>query len=327
MCIGQFGEVAVHAVDRIDDDEHPLVLRLDPLQERRQVLGIIALDGYQVGKFTERHAQLAVTYANQVAIALENSRLYSDLQSDLAIRQKLISELESKNAELERFTYTVSHDLKSPLFTIRGFLGYLERDALAGNHVRMKSDMARIKDATDKMQQLLNDLLELSRIGRLMNEPATVPYDDLVREAVELVQGRIMERGVAIHIDANMPNAYGDRPRLLEVVQNLVDNAVKFMGDQPDPRIEIGWDGREDSKLIFHVRDNGIGIPPEHHERIFGLFNKLDVKADGTGIGLALVKRIIEVHGGRIWVQSEAGNGSTFYFTLPESPESKHPGG
>jgi signal transduction histidine kinase len=160
-----------------------------------------------------------------------------------------------------------------------------------------------------------------------MNEPAHVPFDDLVREAVELVQGRIMERGVAIHIDADMPNVYGDHPRLLEVVQNLVDNAAKFMGDQPDPRIEIGWDGREDSKLILHVRDNGIGIPPEHHERIFGLFNKLDVKADGTGIGLALVKRIVEVHGGRIWVQSEAGKGSTFYFTLPESPESKHPGG
>jgi PAS domain S-box-containing protein len=297
-----------------------------PLKLKGNVIGIIALDGYQVGKFTERHAKLAVTYANQVAIALENSRLYSDLQSDLAIRQNLISELESKNAELERFTYTVSHDLKSPLFTIRGFLGYLEQDALAGNHARMKSDMERITDATDKMQQLLNDLLELSRIGRLMNEPANVPFEDLAREAVELVQGRIMARGVAIHIDADMPNVYGDRSRLLEVLQNLVDNAVKFMGDQPDPRIEIGWDGREDGKLIFHVRDNGIGIPPEHHERIFGLFNKLDVKADGTGIGLALVKRIVEVHGGRIWIQSEAGNGSTFYFTLPEYLESKHLG-
>jgi signal transduction histidine kinase len=297
-----------------------------PLRSKGQVIGVIALDGYQVGKFTERHAQLAVTYANQVAIALENARLYSDLQADLAIRQNLISELESKNAELERFTYTVSHDLKSPLFTIRGFLGYLEQDALAGNRERLKSDMQRITDATEKMQQLLNDLLELSRIGRLMNEPVAIPFDELAREAAALVQGRIMERGIAVHIDADLPVIHGDRPRLLEVVQNLVDNAAKFMGEQPNPRIEIGCAGVEDGKPILYVRDNGMGIPPEHHERIFGLFNKLDVKVDGTGIGLALVKRIVEVHGGRIWVQSEAGKGSTFYFTLPVSPAANRTG-
>ncbi len=290
-----------------------------PLKVKGQVIGIIALDGYQVGQFTERHARLAVTYANQVAIALENARLYSDLQADLAIRQNLISELESKNAELERFTYTVSHDLKSPLFTIRGFLGYLEQDALAGDMDRLKSDIQRITGATEKMQQLLNDLLELSRIGRLMNEPDIIQFGELVSEAVALVHGRIMERGIAIHIDQRMPLVYGDRPRLLEVVQNLVDNAAKFMGDQNDPRIEIGWEGDENGKPILYVRDNGIGIPPEHHERIFGLFNKLDVKVDGTGIGLALVKRIVEVHGGRIWLKSEAGKGATFYFTIPSS--------
>ena len=296
-----------------------------PLKLKGQIIGIIALDGYTVGQFTEHHAQLAVTYANQVAIALENARLYSNLQTDLAIRQALISELESKNAELERFTYTVSHDLKSPLFTIRGFLGYLEQDALAGNLERMKSDIQRITDATERMQQLLNELLELSRVGRLRNAPGFVPFEELAGEAVALVQGRIMEGGVAVQIDANMPGVYGDRPRLLEVLQNLVDNAAKFMGGQPIPRIEIGWRGEENGRPIFHVRDNGMGIPAEHHDRIFGLFNKLDVKADGTGIGLALVKRIVEVHGGRIWVESEPGIGSAFYFTLPISPEQYSP--
>ena len=298
-----------------------------PLRARGKLTGFISLDSRQPGKFTKHDAEVALTFANQVAIALENARLYSDLQADLAIRQNLISELEAKNAELERFTYTVSHDLKSPLFTIRGFLGYLEQDALAGNHTRMRSDMQRITDATEKMQQLLNDLLELSRVGRLRNETEHIPFEDLVREAVELVHGRIMEREVEVHIDPNMPSVYGDRPRLVEVVQNLVDNAAKFMSDQPNPRIEIGWNGQEDGKPVFYVRDNGMGISPEHHERVFGLFNKLDVRAEGTGIGLALVKRIVEVHGGRIWVQSEAGKGSTFFFTLPASPESNHPGG
>lgn len=288
-----------------------------PLKLKGNVIGLIALDGRRKNQFNEHHAELAVIYANQVAIALENARLYSDLQSDLAIRQNLISELESKNAELERFAYTVSHDLKSPLFTIRGFLGYLEQDASNGNLERMKSDIQRIVDATDTMQRLLNELLELSRVGRIANEAEYIPFEELAREAVALVQGRIMERGIAVHIDAGMPTVFGDKPRLIEVIQNLVDNAAKFMGDQPDPRIEIGWDGEEDGKPLFHVRDNGIGIPPEHHERIFGLFNKLDAKGDGTGIGLALVKRIVEVHGGRIRVESEAGKGSTFLFTLP----------
>jgi len=291
-----------------------------PLKVKGQVLGLIALDGYQAGKFTEKHAQLAVTYANQVAIALENARLFSDLESELAVRKDLILELESKNAELERFTYTVSHDLKSPLFTIRGFLGYLEKDAISGNHERMKSDMKRISDATDKMMRLLNELLELSRVGRVSNESTIISFDELAREAVELVHGRIVDAGITVNIHPNLPSVYGDRQRLLEVVQNLVDNATKFMGNEKEPRIEIGQEGEEDGKPIFFVRDNGIGISPEHYDRVFGLFNKLDIQTDGTGIGLALVKRIVEVHAGRIWVQSEAGKGSTFYFSLPASP-------
>ena len=290
-----------------------------PLNVKGDNVGIIALDSKKTAQFNERHAKLAVTYANQVAITLENARLFSDLQAELGVRQNLISELESKNAELERFTYTVSHDLKSPLFTIRGFLGYLEEDALAGNHERMKSDMQRITDATNKMQQLLNELLELSRVGRIKNESEAISFEELTREAVELVHGHIMERGIAVHIDNDMPVVYGDRQRLIEVVQNLVDNAAKFMGNQPEPRIEIGQNGEENGMPIFHVRDNGIGISAEHHDRVFGLFNKLDAKSDGTGIGLALVKRIVEVHGGRIWIQSEVGAGTTFYFSLPRS--------
>jgi signal transduction histidine kinase len=287
-----------------------------PLNVRGKKFGIIALDGYQPGQFTDGHAQLAVTYANQVAIALENARLFSDLQVELGLRKNLINELENKNAELERFTYTVSHDLKSPLFTIRGFLGYLERDALSGNHERLTADIQRITQATDKMNRLLNELLELSRIGRIKNESTFVPFEKIAREAVELVHGRLVEGGIEIHIAPNLPVVWGDYPRLVEVLQNLLDNAAKFMGDQKEACIEIGQYGEEYGKPIFYVRDNGVGIAPEHFERVFGLFNKLDPKTDGTGIGLALVKRIIEVHGGRLWVESEVGRGTTFFFTL-----------
>jgi PAS domain S-box-containing protein len=263
--------------------------------------------------------------------AIENAKLFSAAQEELQERKRieiqreaLIKELEAKNNELERFTYTVSHDLKSPLVTIRGFLGYLEKDAVKGDIDRLKADIERISVATDKMQLLLNELLELSRIGRIMNPPVDVQFTQLAHEAVDLVQGQIQKYGVKVKITDNMASVFGDRARLLEIVQNLVDNAVKFMGNQTNPYIEIGQDGDDvDGKPIFFVQDNGIGIEPQYHERIFGLFNKLDTHTEGTGIGLALVKRIVEVHGGRIWVESQGTSmGSKFSFSLPQREKS-----
>jgi len=232
-------------------------------------------------------------------------------------RESLIKELEAKNAELEQFAYSVSHDLKAPIITIRGFLGFLEADVLAGNLPRLQTDIRRIGEAADKMHALLNDLLELSRVGRMMNEPKIVAFEELVVDAIELNHGRLQERGVDVQLECCLPVVYGDRQRLLEVVQNLIDNAAKYMGNQPQPTIHIGTHTSEDGKPILFVRDNGIGIAPEYHERVFGLFNKLDPKSEGTGVGLALVKRIVEFHGGRIWIESETGKGSTFFFTLP----------
>jgi PAS domain S-box-containing protein len=237
-----------------------------------------------------------------------------------AEREKLITELKAKNTELERFTYTVSHDLKSPLITINGFLGFLEKDALSGHSDRVKADVTRIKEAVEKMRGLLDDLLELSRVGRLMNPPQTVPFADLAQEAIRLVAGQLEARQIQVEIAPDLPSVCGDRMRLVEVLQNLIDNATKFMGDQPQPRLEIGVKP-EPGETIFYVQDNGSGIEPRYQEEIFGLFKRLNPSTEGTGIGLALVKRIVEVHGGRVWVESEGlGRGATFCFTLAPGP-------
>jgi len=255
-----------------------------------------------------------------VAIALENARLFTELQAELSERQRLIDELESKNAELERFTYTVSHDLRSPLVTIKGFLGFIERSASQGNMEGFRKDMQRISSAADRMDILLKDVLELSRIGRLINKSQEMSFEDLVHEALEIVHGRIHQHGIKVQIQPGLPDVYGDKPRLLEVLQNLLDNSAKYIGDQKNPMIKIGMDGYDESEYpIFYIRDNGMGIDPKFHDRIFGMFDKLDPASEGTGIGLALVKRIIEVHGGRIWLESDAGKGTTFYFTLPSA--------
>jgi signal transduction histidine kinase len=237
-------------------------------------------------------------------------------------REKLISELELKNTELERFSYTASHDLKSPLITIKGFLGFLKQDAKRGNLDRLERDIQRIGDAADKMERLLNDLLELSRVGRSVNISESIDLNQMIPEVLELLHGRLVSgpAPIRVHVQTQLPSVYGDRPRLFEVWQNLIDNAAKFMGDQPDPQIQIGTAGNNEHGLpIFYVSDNGMGIDPRFKDRIFGLFDKLDPRTEGTGIGLALIKRIIELHGGRIWVESEAGKGATFYFTLPLS--------
>jgi signal transduction histidine kinase len=174
------------------------------------------------------------------------------------------------------------------------------------------------------MQLLLNDLLELSRIGRLVNRPQSIDLNEMISEVLELLHGRLHSGTVPVQVSVaeNLPTTYGDRARLFEVLQNLVDNAAKFMGDQPNPHIEIGQEGStENGAPILFVRDNGIGIDHKFKDRIFGLFDKLDPQTEGTGIGLALAKRIVEFHGGRIWVESEPGKGATFYFTLPQGED------
>jgi PAS domain S-box-containing protein len=240
--------------------------------------------------------------------------------------KKAMEELEHTNAEMERFTYTISHDLKSPLVTINTFLGYLSKDLSGSDAGRIEKDMLYMRGAADKMGKLLDELLEISRIGHIVNPAVTVTFHELVQEALTLVAGRIEERGAKVQVSDEPITLYGDRPRLVEIWQNLVENAVKFMGDQASPRIDIGAE-RRGRETVFFVRDNGIGIDPKYKSKIFGLFEKLDPNSEGVGMGLAITKRIVELYQGTIWFESEGvGPGACFWFTLPGALEDKGKG-
>ncbi|MBX7186707.1 MAG: transporter substrate-binding domain-containing protein, partial [Vicinamibacteria bacterium] len=306
--------LGAHAMEQLDDPEGFLA-------RIHEILSLPEGESYDVlrlkdGRVFERYSR-PQRVDDAVVGRVWSFRDVTDRERSLRDIQEANRLLEVKNAELERFTYTVSHDLKSPLITIRGYLGHLETSATEGDLERFRADAARIQKATNKMEELLRDLLALSRVGRVRNPDEDVPLSSVAHDAAELVRGALVARAVSVEIAADLPVVRGDRQRVLEVFQNLFENATKFMGDQPAPKIEVG--ARSDSgEPVFFVRDNGLGIDPRHRNKVFDLFEKLTPGTEGTGVGLALVKRIIEAHGGRVWVESEGvGHGSTFCFTLP----------
>jgi PAS domain S-box-containing protein len=236
-------------------------------------------------------------------------------------RETLFGELEIKNRELERFTYTISHELKTPLVSISGFSGILANDIEAGDKGKLNSHLQHITSAVATMSILLDELLELSRVGRIINTPETISIRELILDVTRMVEHQTAKRGLKIEIAPGMPDAFGDKIRLREVLQNLIENAIKFSVDRPDARVKVGW-RNEEPDPVYYVQDNGCGIDPAYHDKIFGLFERLDPQIEGTGVGLALVRRIMEDHGGRVWVESDgAGAGSTFCFTVPQQPK------
>lgn len=236
---------------------------------------------------------------------------------DITDRKIIETELQAINAELASFTYTVSHDLKSPLITIQGYAGMIRNDMEHGKTTHIAADLARIEEAAAKMTLLLNDLLELSRVGKSMKDPVTLDMNQLAQDVISRLTGIIDANKATVTVQPNLPMVRGDYHRLVEALQNLLENAIKYRSETNAPQIHIGC-RKHGNETCFFVQDNGKGIDPLQHEQIFGLFNKLETTTQGSGIGLALVKKIIEKHGGRVWVESEGNdNGSTFCFTIP----------
>jgi PAS domain S-box-containing protein len=231
------------------------------------------------------------------------------------------AEIDAKNYELEQFVYTVSHDLKSPIVTILGYLSHLVQDFEAQRMDEIPDYAARIRKAAERMRTNIDDLLELSRVGRVTPIPESVDLDSLVTHVSESLTVLLLERDITIRTRFEVPTLTLDHTHAKQVLQNLMENAIRYGCTADQRSVEVGTMRHGDSQVRLYVRDHGPGIEEHLHERVFGLFERLSNDHSGTGIGLAIVRRVVEVNHGRIWIEHTPGGGATFLVELPLDSE------
>jgi len=250
----------------------------------------------------------------------ELERHRNHLEEMVAARTKELQqrtrELVRSNQELEQFAYVASHDLQEPLRMVSSYTQLLARRYRGKLDADADDFIAFAVEGAERMQLLINDLLAFSRVSTRGRPPAPTNSEAVLARALANLKLAVEESGAVITHDP-LPRIMADESQMVHLFQNLIGNAIKFRNAAP-PRIHVSA-ARQGAEWVFSIRDRGIGIPPEHHERIFVIFQRLHPRTQyrGTGIGLAICKRIVERHGGRIWVKSEEGRGATFYFTMP----------
>ncbi len=282
-----------------------------PMLSKDAILGIMTITAAPGTPYSDAQLKLLESIASLTAIALEKGKLYEE-----TVQKSM--EIERRNKELDEFTYVVSHDLKEPLISVEGFSKILQADYGGIIQPEGKEYLDSIVGASTRMKGLIDDLLLLSRVGRPSESFSMVSVSDLLNEIMIDMEFIIRQRGIRVLIPDDLPSVFGNRTQLQIVFRNLVSNAVKF-NDKEHPVIEIGFQNAENNQYLFSVKDNGIGIEKDFHEKIFVIFQRLHRREEyeGSGAGLAIVKKIIELHQGKIWVESEPGKGATFYFTIP----------
>ena len=280
-----------------------------PLVHEGTTIGMIGLGNKELGyDAADQHAVENLSVSIVEALQLKRAE---DMLAQKA------EELARSNAELERFVHTVSHDLKSPLVTLQGFAGHVAQDAEQGRVDRLPGFARRITEAAGHMGQIIDDLLDLSRVGRAVNPPEHIAMTELVHDIARAHEPALSESHVALEVQDDMPTINADRVRITRVFDNLLANALTYGCDAHEPRVSIGA-REEGSELRFFVRDNGPGIPAEYHGKVFDLFARLQTNSQGTGVGLAIVKQAVVALGGRVWVESEPGQGAIFWVAFPK---------
>jgi len=338
--------VLVPDLDAIVDQMNPDILELGrqvglvsfvsaPLISHMEVLGYIGADKGHT-RCTQEDLDLLVTIANHVAVAIDNARTYQDLEAlatglEQRIRERT-QDLQSANERLQEldllksaFVSIVSHELRTPMTSIKGLVENM-MDGLTGTlNERQSFYLGRVKHNIERLTRMINDLLDLSRIeaGKMELQSSPVNVGSLAREVVELLQPMAQERHLTLHtqIVDPLPLIHADRDKLIQILTNLITNAIKFT--EPSGTVTVEVCQQEDGSVKTCIQDNGCGIPLHEQQTIFERFYRgqtADIKNRGAGLGLAITKSLVELHGGSIWVTSTPGEGSQFCFRIPTQP-------
>lgn len=246
---------------------------------------------------------------------------------DITKQKQFEEELRAANEELKDFAHVLSHDLKTPIISIRGFVARLLRGYGDRLDAKGMEYLHHVEASARRIDALLSDLRSLLWSGQISYDFEPASSREILESVASIMEGRLEERGITLTLAGDLPVVCCDREKIHQVFENIIGNAIKYIGAEPHPEITVECDEELREGKRFHrfaVRDNGIGIAPENHQRIFQKFERIRPNGDeeGTGLGLAIVKRIVESHGGRVWVESELGKGATFYFTLPVNGKS-----
>lgn len=321
---GRLTQVAVSGIDR---EQLPLPVRAQQLTPSQfpklptasflatpvyarggRVVGALVFGHEEAGAFTEQTEKLIAGVAAQAAIALDNAKLFMEAR-------EAISALEKTNAELDQFAYVTSHDLKAPLRGIANLAQWIEDDLGEKMDDQARYHMGLLRGRVKRLEGLIDGILHYSRANRLEGAVVDVDSNALVHEIWEL----LAPPETAKLVTTNLPTITTMKIPLQQVLMNLMSNALKYNRDR-ELTIEVGAQIENNKPPVFYVRDNGVGIAPEFHQRIWGLFQTLEArdKVESTGIGLAVVRKIVETRGGRAWIDSTPGVGATFLFTWPQ---------
>jgi light-regulated signal transduction histidine kinase (bacteriophytochrome) len=272
------------------------------------------------GSFSDRDERVVSSLASQAAIAIENARLFATAEQERKRLESVRQALQRSNDELRQFAYVASHDLQEPLRTVAGFTELLVERFRAQAGAEAEEFVGYVVEGVQRMSSLIRDLLEYSHTGvsnGLPSQPNSA--EAALDEVLFVLSASIQESGATITHDP-LPEVWLESRSLVQLLQNLIGNAIKYRSERP-LQIHVSAEAPGED-WVFSVRDNGIGIATEYKDRVFGIFKRLHGREiPGTGIGLAICQRIVEWHGGRIWLESELGSGSAFFFTVPKEPQ------
>ena len=294
-----------------------------PMIVGHDLIGSVSFGGDQA-QFSAEQVAIAQEVAAQLAIAITQARLHEQVTRQAAELEQRVADrtraLETANHELEAFTHTVSHDLKAPLRGMEGFAQALEEDFAERLDDTGRDFLSRIRASAGRMSRLIDELLQYSRIEKRPGERGAVALAPLLDELLDELAGEIQARGIRVTVDLVAGEVIGEREGLREALANLLSNAVKFSPPKDGTIAVRAY--REGDRVVLAVADRGVGFDMQYHDRIFGIFERLHRQEEypGTGVGLAIVRKVAERHGGRAWAESEVGRGSTFFLAIPDAP-------